>query len=329
MESGPDSEHAYSRLTQDHHMANWMSSRAVEVIENASEDDKPFCLMLSYYAPHHPVAPPKPYDTMYPLEDVSLPLSYRASTENKNLPDVPTDEHDYGNYIAGTWTEDQAKSYLARYYGYVSYIDDQMMRVLDALKATGHYENTLIVFTSDHGDMLCEHGMIYKHCFNGFDTLMKVPLLMQWPACLPKGKVYDGLTSHVDLVQTILDLAGVQSCDEMDGMSLAGSIRSDAKPEREEIFIDVMNKGYAIRQKEWKFVLNVSVWDGMPVHKIDELYNLEVDPSEMHNLIDDPRCRQKAAAMKSRIFAWLSETGHPYVSQLKAAASLAPQLGKE
>jgi arylsulfatase len=322
MESGPDSEHAYSRLTQDHHMANWMSSRAVEVIENASEDDKPFCLMLSYYAPHHPVAPPKPYDTMYPLEDVSLPLSYRAGAENKNMPDVPTDEHDYGNYIAGTWTEDQAKSYLARYYGYVSYIDDQMMRVLDALKATGHYENTLIVFTSDHGDMLCEHGMIYKHCFNGFDTLMKVPLLMQWPAMLPKGVVYEGLSSHVDLVPTILELAGVKSGVDMDGMSLARSIRGGSAAERDSIFVDVMNNGYMIRRGIWKFVLNVSVWDGNPVHKIDELFNVNQDPAEMHNLIFDCDQADRIEALKAQLFEWLENTGHPYAQQLQRAAAL-------
>lgn len=322
MESGPDSEHAYSQLTKDHHMANWMSSEAIKALNQAKDSDNPFCIVLSYYAPHHPVAPPKPYDSMYDPENIPLPESYRAETKDKNLPQSKTDDYDYGNYIADEWSEDQARSYLARYYGYITYIDDQMMRVLDTLKESGQYDNTIIVFTSDHGDMLCEHGMIYKHCYNGFDTLMKVPMLMQWPAGLPKGKVYESLSSHVDILQTLIDLSDVTPSVAMDGKTLANSIRAAGPPERDEVFLDVMNHGYMTRKGPWKFVLNVSVWDGDMHHKIDELYNLEDDPAEMHNLAFDQEYSERIEKMKANIFQWLDETGHPYCKQLKEAANL-------
>ena len=322
MESGPDSEHAYSRLTKDHHMANWMSGEAVKAIANAKHSDKPFCMVLSYYAPHHPVAPPQPYDTMYNPADIPLPASYYADTSLKNVPEQKTDDHDYGNYIAQAWTEEQSKDYLARYYGYVTYIDDQMMRVLDALKKTGQCDDTMVVFTSDHGDMLCEHGMIYKHCFNGFDTLMKVPMLVQWPAGLPKGEVYNSLSSHVDIVPTLLGLAGVAPTVKMDGKSLAVSLKGQGTPERDEVFLDVMNNGYMMRKGPWKYVLNVSVWNGVAVRKMDELYNLEDDPAEVHNLMQLAEHSDRIMEMRERIFVCLEETGHPYIRQLRDAAQM-------
>lgn len=324
METAPDSEHAYSRLTSDHHMASWMSSEAVKAIEKAKDSDNPFCMVLSYYAPHHPVAPPRPYDTMYSADDMTLPESYYASTDRKNMPKSKTDDHDYGNHVAAAWTEEQSKAYLARYYGYVTYIDDQMMRVLDALKATGQYDNTIIVFTSDHGDMLCEQGLIYKHCYNGFDTLMKVPMLVQWPAGLAKNAVHEGLSSHVDIVPTLLELAGVSPTSAMDGKSFAPAIRGQGRG-RDEVFLDVMNKGYMTRQGAWKYILNISVWNGTKEHKIDELFNLDSDPHEMENLASDPDQAERVAAMRERIFEWLEATGHPYTRQLREAAKLLPE----
>jgi len=321
METAPDSEHAYSRLTEEHHMANWMSSEAVKAIEQSRESDKPFCMVLSFYAPHHPIAPPKPYDTMYSPDDMVLPESYRNATNARNLPGVnPENNHD--NYIAVNWSEDQAKAYLARYYGYVTYTDDQIARVLDALKASGQYDNTIIVFSSDHGDMLCEQGMVYKHCFNGYDTLMKVPLTVQWLDGIKAGQVHEGLTSHIDLLPTLLELAGVEQTVEMDGRSMAGVLTGKSETAREEIFIDVMNQGYVVRRGQWKFVLNVAYTGGKQIRKIDELYDMANDPGEVNNLAGEPGQAERVARMKQSILGWLEDSGHPYAEQLRQAAEL-------
>jgi len=321
MESGPDSEHAYSRLTAKHHMAHWMAGQAVEQIEASTGSDSPFCMVLSFYAPHHPVAPPKPYDSMYSVDDMELPESYRASTGRKNLPGHNA-ESGHSNHIAEHWSEAQAKDYLARYYGYVTYLDEQLARVLDALKEQDLYDDTIVVFTSDHGDMLCEHGMIYKHTFNGYDTLMKVPLLLQWPKGIGPGQVHGGLSSHLDLVPTLLDLAGVTQRAEMDGQSMAPALTGRSTAARNEIFTDVMNQGYMTRKGRWKFVLNAAVIDGQMVRKCDELFDMEKDPHEMVNLAFEPRQAERVGRMKQRIFSWLTESGHPYVETLREAAAL-------
>lgn len=320
MESGLDSGHAYSRLTAEHHMAHWMSDRAVDALETHAESDRPFCMVLSYYAPHHPVAPPKPYDTMYRAADMVLPESYRHSTSSHNLPGV-NPENQVDTYVAETWTEEQSKAYLARYHGYVTYLDDQMMRVLDALRATGQYENTIVVFSSDHGDMLCEQGMIYKHTFNGYDTLMKVPLMVQWPQGITGGQVCEALTSHVDLTPMLLTLAGVEPTVEMDGISTAGLLTGETTTAaRDAVFIDVMNEGFVMRDVRWKFVLNAALSNGKTLRKMDELYDMEQDPLEMTNLARAPGQQERVEQMTLRIFAWLDATGHPYASHIRKIA---------
>lgn len=321
MQSAPDSGHAYSRLTAEHHMASWMAGEAVAAIGRAGESDNPFCMVLSFYAPHHPVAPPKPYDTLYSIDDVVLPESYRNAPHTKNLPGVnPENNHD--NYIAGSWTEAQSKGYLARYMGYVTYLDDQIARVLDALKRQGLYENTIVVFSSDHGDMLCEQGMIYKHTFNGYDTLMKVPLTVQWPAGIRAGQVHEGLSSHVDLVPTLLELAGVAQTADMDGESMAGVLTGRSETARDEVVVDVLNEGLMIRRGQWKFVLNAALTGGKMVRKMDELYDLANDPHEISNLAFEPAHAERVASMTQRVFAWLAETGYPYAEKIRQAAEL-------
>jgi len=321
MESALDGEHAYSRLTAEHHMAHWMADEAIKVIDEAKDSEKPFCLKLAFYAPHHPVAPPKPYDTMYSVDDIELPESYTADTDLKNMPGVHP-ESGHTNHVASIWTDEQSKAYLARYYGYVSYTDDQMMRVLDALKATGQYDNTIIVFTSDHGDMLCEQGMIYKHAYCGYDTLMKVPMLVQWPDGLPAGTTHDGLSSHVDIVPTLLALAGVEPASDVDGVSLVDVLSGTAASARDEVFEDVCNRGYMIRKGPWKFVLNAGVTGGQMVRKLDELYNLESDPNEVANLAYEPAHAERVEQMKQAVFGWLGGSGHPYAGEIRQVAEL-------
>jgi arylsulfatase len=318
MQTGPDSEHAYSRLTAEHHMEGWLAGEAVDALGKLKDSDKPFCMVVSFYGPHHPCAPPKPYDDMYALEDIELPESFDAPQDKKN--DPPGNPWGLTNNVREKWTVEQCKDYIRRYLGGVTYIDDQMTRVLDALKANGLEDNTIIMFSCDHGEMMCEQGLIYKHVFNGYDTLMKVPLLVQWPGHIEAGKVHEGLTSHVDLMPTLLALAGADIPDQVDGKSMADVLTGDADVAREEIFCDVANHGYMTRKGQWKFVLNASVLKGEFIRKLDELYDLESDPNEITNLADEPEHAERVAVMKERVLTWLAESGHPYADKIREAA---------
>ena len=313
--SAPDREHSVSLLGEDHHMAHFFADEMVTFL-NANRDNS-FCAVLSFYGPHLPVCPPEPWDSMYDLDDVALPDNYDAPLEDK-----PRFQWDNARtYVRDVLSRDEVRDYVRRYWGYVSYIDAQIERVLNALDANGQAENTIVMFVSDHGDMVGQFGMVYKLTYCGYDTLMKVPCLVRWPGRIEAGSVNMSLNSSVDVMPTLLDLAGVDIPEGVDGESIGGVLKGERDVAREEIFTDLMNRGVMIRQGAWKFVLNWKPLSG-GVRDLDELYNLADDPHEEHNLAY--RDRARAASMRDRILSWLEETGHPYVNTIREQALREP-----
>ena len=312
--SAPDREHNVSLLGEDHHMAHFFADEMVSFL-NANRDN-PFCAVLSFYGPHSPVCPPEPWDSMYDLDDVPLPDNYDAPLEDKPRFQSGHDR----TYVRDVWSRDEVRDYIRRYWGYVSYIDAQVERVLNALDDNGQAENTIVMFVSDHGDMVGQFGMVYKLTYCGYDTLMKVPCLVRWPGRIEAGSVNTSLNSSVDVMPTLLDLAGVDIPEGLDGESIGGVMRGERDVAREEIFTDLMNRGVMLRQGTWKFVLNWKPSDGE--RDLDELYNLADDPLEEHNLAY--RDRVRAASMRDRILSWLEETGHPYVNTIREQALREP-----
>jgi len=148
-----------------------------------------------------------------------------------------------------------------------------------------------------------------------------VPLTVQWPGRIAAGTVHDGLTSHVDLMPTLLDLAGAEIPEGIDGKSMAGLLRGDTPTARDEIFCDVHNQGYMTRKGKWKFVLNATVLKGEFIRKIDELYDMENDPHEITNLASEPDHADRVATMRESILEWLHQSGHPYADQIRDAAA--------
>lgn len=313
--SAPDREHNVSLLGEDHHMAHFFADEMVSFL-NANRDN-PFCAVLSFYGPHAPVSPPEPWDSMYDLDDVPLPDNYDAPLEDKPRFQSGRDR----TYVRDVWSREEVRDYIRRYWGYVSYIDAQIERVLNALDANGQAENTIVMFVSDHGDMVGQFGMVYKLPYCGYDTLMKVPCLVRWPGRIEAGSVNTSLNSSVDVMPTILDLVGMDIPEGVDGESISGILRGERDVAREEIFTDLINRGMMLRQGSWKFVLNWKPLSG-DVRDLDELYNLADDPHEEDNLAY--RDRARAASMRDHILGWLEETGHPYVNTIREQAFREP-----
>jgi len=314
--SADDSQHAYSQLGEKHHMAHFFADEAVKFLNNTKTSPKPFCMVLSFFAPHLPVCPPKPWDTMYSLADIELPANHAASLEAKPFGQRIGDR----TFVRPRWTAEQFKDYIRRYWGYVSYVDRQMERVLAALKANGQDENTIVVFTSDHGDMIGQHGSIYKLTRNGYDTLMKVPCMIRWPRGIPSGKVSSSLASNVDLMPTLLALADVPVPDGVDGKSMKDVLMGRQTAARDEIFTDVMDRGVMMRRSQWKFVLNWPRFHPSGRDR-DELYNLADDPHETKNLAYVESHKKTADQMRRRILEWLEQTRHPYADVIRKAAA--------
>ncbi len=311
--SARDDQHNYSLLGENHHMAHFFADEMVAFLNGRQQVERPFCAVLSFYGPHLPVCLPKPWDEMYGLDEVDLPENFWAPMDDKPA----FQRNNERIFVRDKWTEDQFKGYIRRYRGYVSYIDAQIERVLQALEAGGQAENTIVMFTSDHGDMVGQFGMIYKLTTCGYDTLMKVPFMIRWPGQIPEGQVNRSLASSVDLMPTLLDLAGVEIPDGVDGKPMTDALLGKTDTVRTRVFTNVMNTGIMVREGDWKWVLN---WqpaaDG--ARERDELYNLAADPWETTNLAD--RETEVADRMRNRILEWLVETGHPYVETIREQA---------
>jgi arylsulfatase A-like enzyme len=295
-----EDEHQFSMIPQEHHMAAFFTNNAVAFLADHRGGNRPFCMVLSYFGPHLPVAPPRPWDEMYDLDQIELPPNHYDRLENKP-------EKLRGNdrcYVLPRWTEEQFKDYIRRYYGYSAYIDSQIGRVLEALSENGLDDETIVIFTSDHGDMVGAHGSIFK-IGTAYEELARVPFIMRAPGITAPGSVIDGLVSNIDIMPTLLDLLGLDTQSDMHGRSFKALLSGASDTFRDRIFSHWGTQSFMTRDAEWKYQLH---WKG----DMDELYNLRRDPGEMENLASDPEYRHIAEEHRRAILDWLRETDHPH-----------------
>jgi len=266
--------------------------------------------VLSFYGPHLPVAPPRPWDEKFALDEITLPDNHWDHMENKAY------EVRYAgpSYKLDEWSEQQFKDYVRRYWGFCAYIDEQVGRVLAALSQTGLDENTIVIFTTDHGDMVAAHGMVWKwdHC--GYEELLHIPLIMRVPGLTCPGSTISALTSNIDILPTLLELAEVDQPPGIQGRSMLPLLSGEQNSFRQHVFCDSSDMNITTYDGRWKYVLNWNPRD------IDELYDLGSDPGEMNNLANEPGFGQIVEEMQQRIFKWLDDTGHPYASVIRRAA---------
>lgn len=304
--SGPEGTHIYSQLPEEHHMASFFADQAVTFLDKQKESETPFSLVLSFYGPHLPVAPPKPWDEMYTPEDVALPANHDDTLDGK-----PTRQLTNRRCYKGpAWEENQFLDYIRRYWGYCSYIDHQIGRVLDALDASGKANDTIVLFTADHGDMITAHGFVFKLCHCGYDELLRVPFLLRYPGRIPAGTSNSALVSSVDVLPTLLEMMGVAPQEGIEGRAFPLLARGKVKTHRGTAFCASMQNNFTVITDTWKYVLNWNPRD------LDELYDRVNDPGEMKNLAADPGHAATVAEMRAALTQWLEETGYPYRDQV-------------
>ncbi len=313
--SGAEGTHIYSQLSEDHHMAAFFSREAERFVRANAHGVRPWCAVLSFYGPHLPTAPPRPWDEMYALDEVALPPSLNDSLEGKPV-GQRTNSRCHGR---PSWTDEQFRDYIRRYYGYCSYLDRQIGKVFAALQETGQWQDTLVVFTSDHGDMMAGHGMIYKLGRCGYEELYRVPALMHVPGVTRPGSRTDALCSNTDLLPTILQAAGLSAPPGMDGRSLAPLLAAQTDTHRETVFADCSNTAIVSRRGSHKFTLN---WHN---RDLDELYDLQADPHEMHNLAYEAPSEPLASQLREGCLQWARDAGHPFAALIAAEAAKGPQ----
>ncbi len=278
-------------LIFDHMVAD----RSIEFLQRHSDhrspvtDHRPFFLWVGLEKPHNEMYAPKRFHDLYDPATMDLPANRHF--DRSRLPDTIRDNPTFP--IADGLTDDQMRAGMAAYFANVSYMDEQLGRVLDAIEQLGLAEDTIVVYSTDHGENLFSHQIVQKHSF--FEEAVGVPLILRVPGKTQPGTARDGLVTLVDLLPTLCEACGLPVPEGVDGRSLLPTI-TDGQAVHDAVFSEYYSAGAPermIRTGKWKYVHTHG--------DLHQLYDIENDPHENVNLIDDPAHAATAAELDTRL----------------------------
>ncbi|MEE2658904.1 MAG: sulfatase-like hydrolase/transferase [Candidatus Latescibacterota bacterium] len=303
------------------HQTSWCADMAIAFFEDPDRDPaQPWLMSVNPFDPHPPLDPPHSYLKRY--DPARLPgAAFRDSDleTHRRLGDI-----DFG-FSDPPPSREKTRKMQAAYYAMITLIDDHVGRMLKSLEHNGQLDNTIVIFMSDHGDMVGEHGLMHKGC-RFYDPLVRVPLVLSWPGRFSQGLVADGLVELIDLAPTLLDLAGVEVPSRVQGRSLLSLLGGESDPGEHREFVrsefyhalspvnrDHIHGTYAtmIRTRDHK----LCSYHG---HDFGELYDLTKDPGEFENLWDVPNCADIRFGLTRQSFdalAMATDTGTDHVTQ--------------
>ena len=263
--------------------------------------DEPFAITYSVSPPHAANVVPSPFYDLYDPAKLTLPDTWN---------DRPAAlQGSFSARMAGIFGEAGVREYLRCYYGQVSMMDWCIGRILQALDELGLADRTLVIFTSDHGNMLGQHGMIEKGVGAFYDELMRVPLILRFPGKIPPGKPCLASASSVDLAPTILDFLGAPALTKAHGRSLRpfleGSGDKSGLVFGESGDLEKPGVSRMIRTPEWKLSLGL--------RGPQSLYDLSRDPGETRNLVADPSAAPALQQLSKQLLEHMKQVGDPSV----------------
>ncbi len=301
-------------VPEELHQTTWVTERAIAFINE--ERDGPWCLTLNPFDPHPPFDPPPEYLARYDPaslpeprfrpEDIERQKAFRGIAQQTLEAIDPR-----GPMPSATMTPEErlltgyrppkafnGQVVKAAYYAMIELIDTQFGRLLDALEASGQLDDTIILFHSDHGEMLGDHGLLYKGC-RFFEGLVHVPMIWSWRGRTLEGLESEALVELVDIAPTLLDAAGLDVPAAMQGKSLWPLLSGETDPHRHKDHV-VCEFNDALGSAAIPTPSHASMYfDGRFKHilyhgtGLGELFDLETDPGEFTNLFEDPTCRER------------------------------------
>lgn len=311
-----------AELSQSH----WCSERCLEFL--SEKRSGPWLLSVNPFDPHPPFDPPPEYLDRYDPQDMPYPLfresdldhqtrfrSVDQQTTNPRDPRVPPDDAEGEpadtsvDSASSPPTQFDSRAIKAAYYAMIEQIDHEFGRILDFLEASGQLDNTIVIFTSDHGELLGDHGLLYKGC-RFYEALVHVPLIISWPEGYRTNLRSDALVELVDLAPTILDALGPATPKDMQGKSLHRLLCGDIEPDRHKDHVvceyydavDLPRGSHATMcfDGRYKSVLYHDAHEG-------EIFDLQADPGEFDDLFTDPEfAAEKAAILQKHCDALMS-----------------------
>jgi arylsulfatase A-like enzyme len=278
---------------------------AIELLRRYADLETPFCIRLDFEGPHHPYMPPRAFASLYdpaaiePWPNFEEDLSQKPPAQRRLL--------DQRGVVGWSWAD--WRPVVARYFGFVSYVDFEIGRVLAVLDELGLRDRTVVIHTADHGDMTGSHGGQFNKGPLMYDEVIRVPLIVRDPGRQASG-VCPAPVGSPALMPTILDLAGVAIPEGLHTRSLVPALADPAAlPPDGAAFAEYHGDEWGlysmrtIRTRSAKYVYSP--------HGVDELYDLERDPSELRNCNDDPAYATLRDELRRRLRDWMVATGDP------------------
>lgn len=293
------------------HQTTWCSEKTIEFIQQ--NQDKPWLASVNIYDPHPPFNPPQQYRDLFDPHQIKPPL-FRESdlkqqeklreiafqSEGRHLdnldiksPILPQSAQP--NLVeADTSGDRDAKTLIAAYYAMIKLIDDQIGRIITTLEETNQLDNTIILFMSDHGETLGDHGLIQKGC-RFYEGLVRVPMIWSWSGNFAENLQSSALVELTDIVPTLLDIIGLDIPNYMIGQSLLPILTGEESPKTHRQYVrceyidalDLPDDSYATMYYDGRYKLSI-----YHSHNMGELYDLHEDPNEFQDLWDSPSHQQ-------------------------------------
>ncbi|MGH2354939.1 MAG: sulfatase-like hydrolase/transferase, partial [Chloroflexota bacterium] len=308
----------FDTMPVEAHYTRWVAEETLSFLRSERDQTKPFFLWANFFDPHHPFVAPQEYLDRYDPATLPRPVGRPGELDSKPPILAEASRASYAGHARGfaEHTGDEIQEIVRAYYAMVSFIDDEVGRILATLDELGRREDTLVVFTSDHGEMLGDHHLLLKGPML-YEGAVRVPLILRWPGVLPAGERRSDLVSLIDLCPTFLEAAGLPDLPRSQGSSLLPLARGDA---------DATGRGYALceyrdsghpydppvhatmlRRGDHKLIVH----HGDPATarpRTGELYDLAADPNELHNLWDDASHRALRAELQELLLDALVAT---------------------
>lgn len=314
----PGSAHVQTSLPAEHHHTTWCAQKAIDFMTEraAAADGQPWFFSVNLYAPHHPFDPAPEYLERYlgRLDDVPLPNYVPGELDGK--PEAQRIDHQgaYGirdHYSFPDMSEDDHRLVRAAYFAMCDQVDEQVGRMMEALDRSGQRERTMVVFMSDHGEMLGDHGMYLKGPYF-YEPAVHVPLIIAGAGVAARR--ISGLVELVDLAPTLLEAAGLPMHPGMQGRSLWPLLAGKAieeRPQREDVYCEISTSragqredATMVRNERYKIVVHHGF-------ELGELYDLSADPDETCNRWLDPAYASIRSELLLRTCDRIAQTADP------------------
>jgi arylsulfatase A-like enzyme len=296
----------------------FLAERAIETLRRyAAEPGRPFFLATHFFGPHLPYIVPSEYFDMYDPDDVTLPRSVAETFEGK----PPVQANYSAHWTFDTIPEHVSRKLVAAYWGYTTLIDEQIGRIVDAARELGLYDDAAVFFSADHGEFTGAHRLHDKGPAM-YEDIYRVPGIVRLPGGVP-GQRSDRFATLLDFTATILDVAGLDPAEAVDGRSLRPLAEGDESGWREDLVLEFHGHHFPYPQRalvtqRFKLVVNPE--------SVNELYDLREDPDELHNRYDDPAHEAVRDELLANLYRQLRDRGDNFYHWM---TSMYPVGGKD